>query len=523
VRLWEVATGRCLRTFGEHTGWVQSVCLSGDGRYALSGSEKSVRLLHVESWTKAASIILSRFQAVKELLAAEAAHDQALQQALQALARGKSLEAAQLVREARTLSDYKNSQKAINLWADLYLHLPHKQLRGGWKERRLQGHTGQVWSVCLSGDGRYALSGSEDRSLRLWEVTTGRCLRTFEGHTDPVKSVCLSGDGRYALSGSWDKSLRLWEVASGRCLRTFEGHTEKVTSVCLSGDGRYALSGSWDDSLRLWEATTGRLLRTFGAHGRQVQSVCFSGDGRYAVSGSGGFLRLWEVATGRNLRTFEGHTGGVQGVCLSGDGRYALSGTAADPLWLHEVATGRCLRTFEGPAGMGESVYFSRDGRYALSGSRDDSLRLWEVVSGRCLHTFEGHTEKVISVCLSGDGRYALSGSNDTTLILWFLDWELEDKQPADWNEEARPYLDMFLYTHTPYAATLPNHRQPTEEEVTLALTRRGKPTWSDDDFKQLLYTLGCAGYGWLRPEGVRRELERMASAWQGPPPRPQA
>ncbi len=112
----------------------------------------------------------------------------------------------------------------------------------------------------------------------------------------------------------------------------------------------------------------------------------------------------------------------------------------------------------------------------------------------------------------------ALSGSGDKTLKLWMLDWELADKEPANWDEGARPYLEVFLTSHTPYAGTLPKHRNPTDEEITLALTRRGKPVWTEDDFQQLFYTLGCAGYGWLRPEGVRRELEKMAREWQGLP-----
>jgi WD40 repeat protein len=197
---------------------------------------------------------------------------------------------------------------------------------------------------------------------------------------------------------------------------------------------------------------------------------------------------------------------------LSPDGRFALSGSFDHTLKLWEVESGHCLRTFEGHTDWVESVCLSADGHYALSGSKDKTLKLWEVASGRCLRTFEGHTDNVSSVCLSADGRYALSGCHDKTLKLWALDWELEDQAPADWDAGARPYLETFLTLHTPYAATLPADRQPSEEEVTLALTRRGKPTWTKEDFSQLLYTLGCAGYGWLRPEGVRRELEKMAA-----------
>ena len=91
----------------------------------------------------------------------------------------------------------------------------------------------------------------------------------------------------------------------------------------------------------------------------------------------------------------------------------------------------------------------------------------------------------------------------------WIGSWKI--RPAADWDEGARPYLQNFLTLHTPYAGELPQGRSPTEEEIALALTRRGKPAWNEDDFQQLLHTLGCAGFGWLRPEGVRHELEKMA------------
>jgi hypothetical protein len=105
-------------------------------------------------------------------------------------------------------------------------------------------------------------------------------------------------------------------------------------------------------------------------------------------------------------------------------------------------------------------------------------------------------------------------GCIDGSVSLWFLDWELEENEPADWDEGALPYLDVFLRSHRPYGAALPQDRQPTDEEITHALTRRGKPEWSEEDFQGFLHTLGCAGYGWLRPEGVHRELKQMTAAW---------
>ena len=115
------------------------------------------------------------------------------------------------------------------------------------------GHSITVLSVAFSADGRTALSGSWDKTLKLWDVTKGKLLRTFEGHSDAVWSVAFSPDGRTVLSGSWDKSLKLWDVSTGKLLRTFERHTSGVWSVAFTPDGRSVLSGSGDRTLKLWD------------------------------------------------------------------------------------------------------------------------------------------------------------------------------------------------------------------------------------------------------------------------------
>ena len=271
----------------------------------------------------------------------------------------------------------------------------------------------------LSVDGRFVLWGSDDRTLKLWDAASGRCLRTFQGHTQSVGCVCMSADGRFALSGSYDRTLKLWDVSSGRCLRTFQGDTEWVGSVCMSSDGQFALSGGKDKTLKLWDLGSGRCLRTLEGHTDSYsKKISLSGDGRLALSGSWDkAVKLWEVATGRCLRTFEGHTAWVISVSLSRDGRYALSGSLDNTLRLWEVASGRCLRTLVGLTGSVFLVSLSADGQYALASGADKTLRLWEVASGRCLRTLEVHTDG--NVVLSGDGQYALSGASDRTLRLW--------------------------------------------------------------------------------------------------------
>ena len=305
--------------------------------------------------------------------------------------------------------------------------------------RTFTGHSDVVRSVAFSPDGEYALSGSWDKTLKLWDVNTGREIRTFRGYPSDVNSVAFSPNGNYALSGSRDKTLKLWDVNTGREIRSFSGHSSSVSSVAFSPDGRYALSGSYDKTLKLWDVNTGEAIRTFTGHSHLVYSVAFSPDGEYALSGShDNTLKLWDVNTGREIRTFRGHSDAVNSVAFSPDGKYALSGSGDETLKLWDVNTGEAIRTFRGHSSYVYSVAFSPDGEYALSGSWDKTLKLGDVNTGREIRTFRGHSSYVNSVAFSPDGKYALSGSYDKTLKLWNTGFIFTPKENIEWYVSAK-------------------------------------------------------------------------------------
>jgi len=522
MKLWEISTGRCVRTFEGHNGNINSVCFSPDLSWALSGSLdmtmklwKISEVVYSSKAIKLASYILCGILPTEQTIKDQKQFNKMLKEARTSLNEGNYIKALTQIRNIRLIPEYKWPSEILNLLSNISLCCRCRALLNAHEVRAYNEHTDSVNTVCFSPDSRLVLSGGGGMftgELKLWEVTTGRCVKKFEGRYWVVRSVCFSPDGRWALSGG-NYAIKLWEISTGRCIRTFEEYTDDVNSVCISPDGHWALSGGWDKTIKLWEISSGRCVRTYKGHTKDINSVCFSPDSRWALSGSADeTIKLWEISTGRCARTFEGHTESVNTACFSPDGHWAISGGWDKTMKLWEISTGRCVRTFEGHTEGVNTACFSPEGRWILSGSRDRTMKLWEVLTGNCIKTFEEYTDSVLLVDFSPNGFWVLSAIGDLTIRLWELDWELEVPELSDWDEGARPYLEAFLTNHTPYAKNLAEQQEFSEEDVKLALTHKGKPTWTDEDFKRLLYKLGCAGYGWLRPEGVRQELEKMAS-----------
>ncbi|HEV3084515.1 MAG TPA: serine/threonine-protein kinase [Gemmataceae bacterium] len=300
--------------------------------------------------------------------------------------------------------------------------------------RAFRSHDLPVTALAVSRDGQFALSGSSDKTLKLWEINSGRLVQTFPGHTDRVLSVALSPDGRQALSGSADRTVRLWDLSTGKA-RSFEGHAAAVTSVAFSPDGRQALSGSNDRTLRLWDTTTGKQAGLGMIHPDRVTSVAFSADSRMAATGCwDGSVNLWDLGKGRRLSSFRGHTGPVLSVAIAPDDRQVLSGSLDKSLRLWDIAGGKDLHLFPVQRSGIRCVAFSADGQRILSGGgalqkgpasvmagEDYTVRLWDRKSGKEVIHFDQHQAVINGVTFTPDSQHALSCSADHTLRLWQL------------------------------------------------------------------------------------------------------
>ncbi|KAL0945669.1 hypothetical protein HGRIS_014988 [Hohenbuehelia grisea] len=285
---------------------------------------------------------------------------------------------------------------------------------------------GQCSSITISADGKRIASGSDDRTIRIWDAETGEQLGdALKGHENWVTSVAFSSDGKRIASGSGDRTVRIWDAETGEQLGdALKGHTREVTSVAFSSDGKRITSGSYDRTVRIWDAETGEQLGdALKGHGRGVTSVAFSSDGKRIASGSGDrTVRIWDAETGEQLGdALKGHEDWVRSVAISSDGKRIASGSDDRTVRIWDAETGEQLGdALKGHEDRVRSVAFSSDGKRIASGSGDRTVRIWNAETGEQLgDALKGHEDRVRSVAFSSDGKRIASGSDDGTVRIW--------------------------------------------------------------------------------------------------------
>ena len=288
------------------------------------------------------------------------------------------------------------------------------------------GHEAVVVSVVVSADGRRVVSGSYDKSVRIWDAETGAQLgHALTGHTDWVRSVAISANGSRVVSGSFDKSVRVWDVVTGAQVGdALIGHTSGVRSVAISADGKRVVSGSDDKSVRVWDTKTGAQLgNALTGHSARVQTVAICADGVHVVSGSDDkSIRVWDVETGAQVGdALTGHTECVRSVAISAEGNSVVSGSVDKSVRVWGVDTGAQVGdTLSEHTSVVLSVAISANGKRVVSGSDDKSVRVWDVETGAQLgDALTGHRSRVQAVAICADGSRVASGSDDKSVRVW--------------------------------------------------------------------------------------------------------
>ncbi len=291
---------------------------------------------------------------------------------------------------------------------------------------QIKEHTNAVTAVAISPDGKTLATAGKDRSIRFFDLATGKPLRVLRRESE-IWSIGYSGDGKSFAASDGDKLVTVWDADKWTVTATLKGFETPVAMLALSPDG--SLLATIEDGLQvphIWELPSGKARAVLESHGDRVTSVAFSPDNRHVASASGDeTIRIWEAKAGIPGRPLHGHDGPVFTAVFSPDGKTLLSGGERDKsvrLW--DLTTFKVKTVMEGHADAVHFVGFGAGGT-VVSLSKDGVVKLWNADGdeiGSFLWTAEGANlpPYATSVALSPDGK-TLAVGHDDVVDVWDL------------------------------------------------------------------------------------------------------
>ncbi len=281
------------------------------------------------------------------------------------------------------------------------------------------GHTGSINSAVFSPDGNYVLTASDDKTARIYEVSSGNELHVLSGHSSKINTAVFCPEGKYALTASDDSTARIYEVSSGKGLYVLSGHEGFISSAVFSSDGMYVLTSSMDKTARIFEVSSGKEVQILKGHSDWVRSAVFSPDNKHVLTASRDkTARVYEVSSGKEVYVIEEHAAAVNSAFFSSDGKYVLTASDDRTARIFEMSSGRILCLLKGHNSTVNSAVFSNNGKYVLTASDDYSSRIYDVSSGKEIHILLGNSFINFAV-FSPNCQYAVTVDDINTVCIY--------------------------------------------------------------------------------------------------------
>lgn len=296
----------------------------------------------------------------------------------------------------------------------------------------LTGHNGGVNTVAFTPFNHYAISGSVDRTIRVWDLKTGETVRTLN-NSHAVNNITLSPDGNkiYGTGPSYKPSVKIWQRETGQLKQVISNFETVIRAMDVSSDSEVLAAALLRGVVELWDTRTGDRLNTLKGHTDYVTAVAFVPGGKTLVTGSAGrdrSIRVWNVEKGKELYRItpqtNGHKDWVLDVDVASNGRFFASSSADNTIKIWDTGTGKLLQTLSGHTSWVRSVKISKNNDYLVSGSKDGMVKIWDIKTGAQLHSMDARDkgiDEVRAVAFASDNKTVMAGVTNGTVRIWRL------------------------------------------------------------------------------------------------------